>query len=105
LERYFLAAMNELGYGRFESVRIEHRALVLDPWPKTVRSLTFGAESPPPQKGFQDEFELKPAVVKFFQYVRAIGEGEILCLTIARGLPASMATTHLPDNSRGRHGS
>jgi hypothetical protein len=99
-----VAAMNELGYGRFESVRIEHGALVLDPWPKTVRSLTFGAESPPPHKGLQDKFELKPAVVKFFQYVQAIGEGEILCLQVRRGLPAAMEVIYQPDLSRGQHG-
>jgi hypothetical protein len=95
-ERRFLAAMNELGFGRFELLRIEHGALVLDPWPKTVRGVRFGSESSPPRKGLEDEFELKPAVIEFFQCVRATAEGVILSLEVRRGIPASMETMHHP---------
>ena len=36
-ERRFVAAMNDLGYGRFESIQINRGALVLNPWPKAIR--------------------------------------------------------------------
>jgi hypothetical protein len=36
----------ELGYGRFESLRIERGEFVLDPWPTSVRSVKFGATTP-----------------------------------------------------------
>jgi hypothetical protein len=98
-ERRFLAAMNELAFGRFEFLRIEHGDLVLDPWPKTVRGVRFGVESAPPHKGLRDEFELKPAILEFFRYVRAVGKGEILCLTVAHGLPFLMETSYRPDGS------
>jgi hypothetical protein len=96
-ERRFLAAMNELGFGHFELIRIERNEVVLDPWPKTVRDVRFGSGGSHPQKGLQDEFELKPAVIEFFQYVRAVGVGEILSLVVVRGLPASMETVYRPD--------
>jgi hypothetical protein len=104
LERRFLAAMNELWFGRFESLRIERGALVLDPWPKTVRGVRFGSEDSAAHKGLRDEFELKPAVIEFFQYVRATAEGEILCLEVRRGLPVVMEIIYRPDISRGGHG-
>ena len=103
-ERRFVAAMNELGFGRFELLRIERGELVLDPWPKTVRIVRFGAENSPAHKALQDEFELKRPVVTFLEYVRAIEDGQILCLQVLRGLPVSMEVMHRPDMTRGRHG-
>jgi hypothetical protein len=88
--------MNELGFGRFELLRIERGELVLSPWPKTVREVRFGAEGSPAHKGLGDEFELKPAIVEFFQYVRANAEGVILSLEVRRGLPFSMETVYQP---------
>jgi hypothetical protein len=103
-ERRFVLAMNELQFGRFELLRVERGELVLDPWPKTVRGVRFGSRGSPPQKGLQDEFELKRPVVKFLEYVRAIEEGQILCLEVRRGLPVAMETIYRPEISRGRHG-
>ena len=37
-ERRFVEAMSDVGFGRFELLRIEHGELVLDPWPITVTS-------------------------------------------------------------------
>jgi hypothetical protein len=99
-ERRFLRAMSELGFGRIELLRIERGELVLSPWPRTVRDVRFGSEGSPAHKGLGDEFELKPAVIEFFQYVRAIGEGEILCLEVRRGLPASMEIPYRPEIDR-----
>jgi hypothetical protein len=45
-ERRFLAAMQQLVHGRFESLPIRQGELVLAPWPTTIRSVKFGNATP-----------------------------------------------------------
>ena len=89
-ERRFLAAMQQIGFGSFESVRIENGELVLDPWPTTIRGVKFGSEDRPVPLTPTAEFELKRQVVELLDYVRAVGAGKIRCLEIRHGLPFSM---------------
>ena len=91
-ERTLLTAIQQLGFGRFEFVRIRRGELVLDPWPKTVQTLKFG--SSPPTIVRDKEFELKEQVSEFFEYVRGIDDGEIRTLEIRHGLPFSMEIDH-----------
>jgi hypothetical protein len=102
-ERRFVLAMNELGFGRFEFLQIERGELVLDPWPRTVRSVKFGSEARAIQKLSPDEFDLKRQVAEFFEHVRAVDAGEIRCLELRHGLPFSMEVEHGSQASRGRH--
>ena len=98
----FVAAMQHLGFGRFESVRIERGELVLNPWPATVRGVKFGSEESAGPQVSSDEFELKRQVVEFFEYVRAVDAGEIRCLELRHGLPFSMEIEHRPNANGGR---
>jgi hypothetical protein len=50
-ERRFLAAIDELVFGRFELLRIEPGELLLDPWPKTVRDVRLDRKMRPRTKG------------------------------------------------------
>jgi hypothetical protein len=93
-ERRFVRAMRELGFGRFESLRIERGELVLDPWPTTVRSVKFGTEDLVKPNGLPTEFEFKRQVADFFEHVRALDSGEIRCLELRHGLPFSMEIAH-----------
>jgi hypothetical protein len=89
-EKRFLTAMQQLGYGSFESLRICDGELVLDPLPTTVRSVKFGnATSNQPNWG-SSEFELKKQFVAFFAYVRGVDAGVIRVLEIRGGLPFAM---------------
>jgi hypothetical protein len=103
-ERRFLAAITELGFGRFELLRIERGELVLDPWPATVRHVKFGSADAAMHKPLPDGFELKAQVAEFFEYVRAVNEGEIRCLELRHGLPFSMEIQHRSAASGGRRG-
>ena len=103
-ERLFLAAINELGHGHVERLRIQHGQLILDPWPETVQAVSLGSKDSLPHKRLQKEFELKPAVVQFFHYVRSIDEGEIVLLKVHRGLPTSMQVRYQPPVSQDRNG-
>ncbi|MGA3028026.1 MAG: hypothetical protein ABSF98_25015 [Bryobacteraceae bacterium] len=87
-ESCFVAALQQLGFGRFEFLRIEHGALILDPWPTTVRDVKFCAKASQPAAA--EEFLLKQQVVEFFEYVRSVGNGEIRILEVKNGLPFSM---------------
>ncbi len=89
-ERAFVAAMSDLGFGRFEYLRVERGELVLDPWPTVIRDVKFGSQDPGCAKIPPAEFELKPQVAELFKYVRAVHAGEIRTLEVKHGLPFSM---------------
>jgi hypothetical protein len=101
-ERRFVTAMQQLGYGRFESLRIQRGEFVLDPWPTIVRSVKFG-HPPPSQMGAgSDEFELKKQIAELFAHVRCIRAGLIRVLEVRGGLPFCMEIANDPDNDGGR---
>jgi hypothetical protein len=88
-ERRFLEAMQQVGHGRFECLRIVRGELVLDPWPATIRSVKFGnvnANRP----STPSDFELKISLVELFEHVRAIEAGVIRVLEVRGGLPFCM---------------
>jgi hypothetical protein len=89
-ERVLVSAMQELGFGRFEFLRIDRGEILLDPWPTCVRDVKFGSKDPGASKVPPDEFELKPQVAEFFEYVRSVDAGEIRTLEVKHGLPFSM---------------
>jgi hypothetical protein len=88
-EAAFLAAMQSLGFGRFEYLQIRGGELVLDPWPSAVRDIKFGS---PVNKGWatDSDSELRAQVAEFFAYVRDVEAGEIRELEVRHGLPFSM---------------
>lgn len=88
-ERSFVIILRQLGFGHIESIKIRRGALVLDPWPKVVQVLKFGAtENQRPNR--PAEFELKKPVAEFLEYIRGVDDGEIHCLEVRHGLPFSM---------------
>jgi hypothetical protein len=89
-ERRFVTAMQELGYGRFESLRIERGEFVLDPWPTIVRSVKFGDATPNRPGSPRGEFELKQQTAQLFEFVRSVDAGEIRVLEVRGGLPFTM---------------
>ena len=91
--------MQQLGFGRFESLRIHRGELVLDPWPTTVRSVKFGGGTTPnrPVDG-SDEFELKTQIAELFAHVRGVEAGVIRVLEVRGGLPFCMEIADEPDD-------
>jgi len=101
-ERRFVTAMQELGYGRFESLRIQRGEFALDPWPTTVRSVKFGHPTPSQMGGGSDEFELKKQIAELFAHVRSMHAGMIRVLEVRGGLPFCMEIADEPDHDGGR---
>ena len=88
-EVVFVAAMQQLGFGRFEYLQIRGGELVLEPWPATIRDIKFVT----PKNSGKAELhaaELRLQIAEFFGYVRSGDVGEIRILEIRHGLPFSM---------------
>ena len=85
----FVAAMQQLGFGRFEHLQIRGGELVLNPGPVTVRDVKFGS---PVTTGKPSAVtsELRPQIAEFFSYVRDVDAGEIREVEVRHGLPFSM---------------
>lgn len=88
-EQRFLAAMRELGFGRFEYVQIRRGEIVLDPWPVAVRDMKFGTENTA-ERTARPDHQVKRQVAEFFEYTREVDAGEIRTIEIRHGLPFSM---------------
>jgi hypothetical protein len=88
-EAAFLAAMQQLGFGRFEYLQIRSGELMLNPWPVTVRDIKFAAAQNT-GKSSDPKSELRPQVAELFAYVRDVDAGEIRELEVRHGLPFSM---------------
>jgi len=101
-ERLFLAAIQQVGFGRFEYLQIRHREVVLDPWPVAVRDVKFGVEpSGPDACESPAAFDLKRQFADFFEYTRSVDAGEIRTLEIRHGLPFSMEIELAASRARG----
>lgn len=98
-EAAFLAAMQRLGFGRFEYLQIRGGELVLDPWPVMVRDVKFAAGQHT-GKPAESNSDLRPQVAEFLAYVREVDSGEIRELEVRHGLPFSMEI-ELPGGRRG----
>lgn len=99
-EHRFLAAMREVGFGRFEYVQIRNGQIVLDPWPIAVRDVKFGAEAAEGHTARPD-IQLKRQVAELFEYTRDVEAGEIRTLEIRHGLPFSMEVELAAGRGRG----
>ena len=95
----FLAAMQQLGFGRFEYLQIRGGELVLNPWPTVIRDIKF-ATPPSTGKTAEPNSELRGQIVEFFTYVRDVDAGEIREIEVRHGLPFSMEI-ELPGGRRG----
>jgi hypothetical protein len=93
-ERQFVIAMRQIGYGRFECLRIRRGELVLQPRPTGVRSIKFGATTSNTPDQPSGEFELKLQTAQFFALVRGIDEGEIRVLEVRGGLPFTIEISY-----------
>ena len=85
-----MVAMQQLGFGRFEALRIAGGKLELNPWPKTVHGVKFASQDTTTLRTLPENFALKQQQAEFFRYVRCTEKGEIGILEIRHGIPFSM---------------
>jgi hypothetical protein len=99
-EHRFLAAIREVGFGRFEYIQIRKGEIILDPWPVAVRDVKFGAEAAD-ERTARPDCQLKRQVAELFEYTRDVEAGEIRTLEIRHGLPFSMEVELAAARGRG----
>ena len=82
--------MQRIGFGTIEQLVIRQGEPVLDPPPKVVRDVKFGAENGPRPESDLNDFVLKAQVRDLFAQLDALGNGTIRCLEVKHGLPFRM---------------
>lgn len=81
------ALMQRLSFGTIHNLQVRAGEPVLDPRPRTIRRKKNGGNNHPrPQAGASD-FALKRELVEFFADVDAMGDGIVLLIEVAHGLP------------------
>ena len=88
-ERSLVRALQQLGFGHLESVKIRNGAVVLEPSATVVRTVKFGATETEQQSRSWD-FELGKSMAELFEYIRGVDQGEIRRLEVRHGSPFSM---------------
>ena len=85
--RRLVRLLQIVGFGRVEHLRIARGEPCLDPLPRVIRRRKNGSrEEQRPQIGASD-FAVKRAWVSLFKDIDAIGDGTILSIEVAHGLP------------------
>jgi hypothetical protein len=83
--------MQQINFGRIESMVIKDGQPVLDPPPRIIREIKFGGENGPRLEAAIDDFALKAQVVELFRHMDELQDGVIERLEVQRGLPFRMA--------------
>ena len=82
--------MQRLDFGTIEHLVIRDGEPVLDPSPRCIRDLKFGAENGPRPEAHLDDFPLKAQVRDFFAQLDSLGNATVLRLEVKHGLPFRM---------------
>ncbi len=94
--RRLLELLQQVNFGRVESLVIVNGEPVFDPPTRIVREIKFGAENGPhPELGSSD-FLLKSQVVELMAFFDDLQNGVIDVLEIKHGLPFRVVMTELP---------
>jgi hypothetical protein len=89
-ERRLVRAIELLGFGRFEHLKIQNGEPVLAPWPLTIRGIKFGGNPPDNGRTGAKEVQLKHQFAALLEYIRGVRTGEISILAFRHGLPFAM---------------
>lgn len=89
-QQKLLTEMQRINYGRIEGLPVRRGEPVMDPPPRIIREIKFGAENGPRPEVAKADFALKAQVRELFAQLEALGDGVIPCIEIQRGLPFRM---------------
>jgi len=89
-QQQLLAEMQRINFGRIFELTVRRGQPVMDPPPRVVREIKFGADNGPRPEVAKADFTLKAQVRDLFAQLEALGDGVIPCIEIQRGLPFRM---------------
>jgi len=82
-----LALMQQLNWGRIESLHVSDGEPLFEPPPRIVRDIKLGSENGPRNKPFRQDFFVKIQLSELFMELEELGEGVVERLEVKRGLP------------------
>lgn len=85
--RRLLRLMQRLHFGTIHDLQVRAREPVLDPLPRVVRRCKNGGLNQHRSKANAEDFALKREWVEFFACLDEIGDGAVLLVEVAHGLP------------------
>ncbi len=88
--QHLLELMQRLNFGRIEGLVVRSGEPVLDPAPRVVREIKFGAENGPRSELGAKDFTLKSQLVELFEHFDRVGDGTLERLEVKHGLPFRM---------------
>jgi hypothetical protein len=91
--RSLLELFRELSFGRLEVLVVRNGDPVLEPPPRIVRQVRFGAGDDSQVMPYVADYQLKQQVIKLFDCFDRIQNGVVDALEIQNGLPFRMTIT------------
>lgn len=89
-QRQLLHLMQAINYGRIVDLPVRGGQPVLSPRPRIIREIKFGADNGPRSEAARTDFAVKVQVRDLFAQLEALGDGQIPCIEVQRGLPFRM---------------
>jgi hypothetical protein len=90
--RRLLELLQQVNFGRLESLVIADDEPVFDPSPRIVREIKFGGENGPRHEIGAADFNLKSQVIELLAFFDELHNGVIDVLEIKHGLPFRIVT-------------
>ena len=82
--------MQQVRFGRVEGLVVRAGSPVLDPRPRIIREIKFGADNSPHLESAKMDFALKDQVLDMLAQLEELGDGVVGSLEIQHGLPFRM---------------
>ncbi|MEN6451399.1 MAG: hypothetical protein ABFC96_12980 [Thermoguttaceae bacterium] len=93
--RRLLELLQQVNFGRLESLVIADDEPVFDPSPRIVREIKFGSENGPRHEIGAADFNLKSQVIELLAFFDELHNGTIDVLEIKHGLPFRVIVTEV----------
>lgn len=94
--RRLLELLQQVNFGRMETLVVANGEPVFNPPPRIVREIKFGGENGPRQELGIADFHLKSQVVDLLAFLDELQNGTIDVLDVKHGLPFRAVVAEVP---------
>jgi hypothetical protein len=92
--------LQQINFGRVESLRLAGGEPSFDPAPRVVQTLKMGGQNGPRDEAGLPDFWLKQPLVDLLATIHEIHDGEILAIEVRNGLPFTVEVERVQVPSR-----
>jgi hypothetical protein len=79
--------MQTIHFGRIERLKVRDGQPLFDPMPRVLRSVKIAGKNGPRPEIIAADFALKREMIEFFEHLDQVGDGMVLVIEVAHGLP------------------